>query len=208
MSYISAVRWNYNGQQTIERYMSNVRGFNRGKRPRRPWQNSDAMQVREKYIATCNIFTRIKPYPSSAKREQVDYDQKGWLTEALERLGDSKWFMNDSKPKYYDYSGSKLMQLFETNDPIYHRGDVILVTFRLGFTVRDTWTSELMPFEFTRVGRLPDHLITGNNEQYKRWPDNKVEDLAVGELLKPIEGWLSTVTQASPSVDSCFVLLE
>ena len=91
--------------------------------------------------------------------------------------------VNPERPRYFENTGGGLAPLENSECPYFQRGDIVLISFRLGFVVGGTaWNSELIPSEMVRVGKLGDLL----NDTVV-WPNDNSMALMSGDFL-PADG--------------------
>jgi len=82
-----------------------------------------------------------------------------WIQSTLAQTQNSVFIANPDRPRYFDYTPERGVEALESDVPQFFRGDIILASFRVGFVVGGTaWSSELIPIEFIRVGKLGDLL--------------------------------------------------
>jgi len=122
---------------------------------------------------------------------EAPYDIHPWIVNGLRE--DKRFIPNPQRPAYLEYSQGKMTALQDTNRPNFMRGDIVLVSFMLGFTVaRDCWYPEMIPLEIIRVGELPSDFTT--HSDYASWPsDPNFNQLMSGDILFPIEGIIKHV---------------
>ncbi|PPQ72617.1 hypothetical protein CVT26_004091 [Gymnopilus dilepis] len=180
-----------------ESYIQEIEGFNRGKRPRKAFQDGNREEQRGKFIMTSKVFARKSPL-----NKKVTYAVHDWLLKALEDENPSKNIPNPERPRYLDYTnGMKLVDLADTNTPYFKRGDVVWFSFKLGFSVSgDSWSSELVPIEFVRVVEAPETVETRTD--YASYPsvDTSME-LHAGTIVSPMNSTPQYESYSPPDSD-------
>lgn len=137
----------------------------------------------EMYTITSKLFARRTLFNSKENgATSVPYEVHPWISKAAE---ETKQIPNPKRPQYYDCTEGVLQKLEDTDDPRFHRNDIILVSCRITFVVSgDSWWTEIVPLQLVRVDRLPD--ITGTASDVSLYPgiNDDFTPLEVGETLE------------------------
>lgn len=175
--------------QALEDHVDKQPNFNRGKRPRRGWQDG-----KPRYIISSKVFAKQTPHNTKqGEIFQPYYDVHPWIFEALAKQTEKRFIPNPDKPRLLDYIDNKLVRLEDSPTPYYRKGDIIWMSLKVGFAVGlDSWGTEVMPIEFIRVGTLPDSMMDKRTDSsmYPSLPDD-FNQLITGSTIVPLEGTCS-----------------
>ena len=152
--------------------------FNKARHPRCTWQNGDQENMR-RYVMTSRVFIPHKGPQSSARPSDHP-----WLQRAVQNSG-GQYVVNPRKPAVYEWVDNSLLDLAESDRPQFDPGDIIWMSFTVGFNIgNEEWWPDVIPIEFIRVGRLPEHLIDDSHGGI--YPNPEVTPLVPGLVLQPI----------------------
>lgn len=145
-------------------------------------------------IVTCyqvkhRLFIRCNPSQHQILTPEEHPDVHPWLLDASNNSKDKLLILNVPLPSYYEYrGGNEIVNLFDSAPPNFCKGDIVIMTFRLGFYVTSRhWASEILPEEFIRVYKV--HSQYDNTYTQMNWEKPDVQRrLVPGQLHAPAMG--------------------
>uniref|UniRef100_A0A8H8CFA2 Uncharacterized protein n=1 Tax=Psilocybe cubensis TaxID=181762 RepID=A0A8H8CFA2_PSICU len=161
-------------------------GFNKGNRPRRPWQNGRSSTNRDKYIINTRVFANRSAFNTKEGGEyKVPYEVHPWLKEGITRFPEAHQIPNPDRPKYFEFTENRISSLADSNEPTFKQGDIIWMTFKLGFVVTGGyWWPEIIPIEFVRVGKLPEQIHSKADHSLFPSVDESFNLLCAGDIVE------------------------
>ncbi|KAI9063712.1 hypothetical protein FKP32DRAFT_1571416 [Trametes sanguinea] len=145
----------WNAQQKVEEYIVQVKGFNRSKKPRRPWQDGSENNT-SVYIMGSQIF--FKRTKSTSRREaSVKYKLHPWIEKAAKQ---SAWFPNPDRPIVLEPCNGVLRDINDSVPPYLRTGDLVWISFFVEFVIGiNHWSTTFSPREIIRVGTVSSDLV-------------------------------------------------
>ncbi|PPQ66486.1 LOW QUALITY PROTEIN: hypothetical protein CVT26_011174 [Gymnopilus dilepis] len=132
--------------EILEEYIQSVKGFNRDKLERSPWQNGTH---RDSYSLTTKLFVK-----RTANVKEPNYEPHEWLVKGVKGQKKRDYVLNPRRPAYFDLVNNKAVVLQNSKPPRYKAGDIVWFAFKVSFYVASQyWSSDLTPIEFIRVAR-------------------------------------------------------
>ena len=118
----------------------------------------------------------------------IPYNIHPWIAKAIAAQKEPLYIPNPDRPRYLNFTNEAIEPL----DQHFVRGDIVVITFRVGFIVGGlSWTSELIPVEFIRVGHIGDIM-----QESMGWPtDPSFVPLEVGKVHHPLRACESNPAQ-------------
>ncbi|PPQ71225.1 hypothetical protein CVT26_011003 [Gymnopilus dilepis] len=149
----------------FEDHVKKQPNFNKGSRKRRSWQSGVDPSTRTKYVMGAKLFARRTPLnakdanTADGQEYLVPYEIHPWILEGLRNFPELHQVPNPHRPMYYDLSEGVLRKLKDTNEPVFQKNDIVRVVFSMAFIIGGiNWYPEVIPIEFTRVGKLPGYM--------------------------------------------------
>jgi len=170
--------------QALEHHAISQPEFNPYERPCRPWQDSANAESRAKYTMNAKIFAKRPPLGDNTNEpeQQILYKVHPWISRSL--VDNNTFIPNPDRPRYFENTEIGLTALEASSTPYFQRGDIILMSFRVGFLTGAVWNSEIIPMELIRVGKLGELL----NDAVVWSKDSSFVPLMAGGTLLPPDG--------------------
>ena len=168
-----------------------TKGFDIQRLPRTSLQKGGPNSTKFKVV-----YPLFKKCIDKDKYENLSPEDLGtvhpWLRNAP-RVKNKEFMLNFPYPSYFDYNerSTELRKLKDIDPPFFFFGDIIVMTFRMGFHIDDReWGSDIMPDEFIRVQKA--HNVPKPLERdAKPYPAaNKRRRLDVGKVSVAVDGEL------------------
>ncbi|KAJ7197890.1 hypothetical protein C8J57DRAFT_1487629 [Mycena rebaudengoi] len=145
----------------MEGHVTEIKAFNKYKKPRRAWQDGESEYNRRRFVLTSRLVVRRTPHNTmDGEQYSVPYDLHPWVADALNAQKYPLWLPNPELPAILEYSEGKLKMIKPTSHRYFDSGDIVWFSFALTFDVNtNNWMPEYKPLDFIRVGR-----ITGSSD--------------------------------------------
>ncbi|KDR72125.1 hypothetical protein GALMADRAFT_18164, partial [Galerina marginata CBS 339.88] len=136
--------------KALEGHVCSQKNFNRSNRERRKWQDGTD---RHRFVMSSKMLVKKSPFNTAQGSPlNTPYEIHPWVLEALNEQSEQLYIANPESPRYLDRQGEVLVDLFDSEESGFRRGDIVWFSFKLGFYVnRDHWAPEIIPTAFIRV---------------------------------------------------------
>ncbi|KAI9065672.1 hypothetical protein FKP32DRAFT_1565896, partial [Trametes sanguinea] len=150
----------YVAQKEFENHVLGQNGFNRGRKPRRKWQEGEG-SYDSTYIFAAQVFLRRGPY-SWKKERTIPYELHPWIRAATGPQ--SQYFANPDRPSLFEAVNGALQNIADCSPPHLQYGDLVWISFFVEFIVGGTsWNPTFVPVEIVRVGRVAPEVVGGSS---------------------------------------------
>lgn len=180
--------------------------FNMSKKPRVDYQSGPDEQSLN-YQIKHRLFLTCKQSEYCTLSQEKYPDVHPWLIDAVNNNKDKRLALNLPLPSHLEYrENNQITLLSECQPSSLLKGDIVVITFRLGFYVGPrNWTPEIMPEEFIRVERVHNRLYGDIFTQTTNWPQADVKHrLAPGKIERPISSMLYHSSKKCNSADTIY----
>ncbi|KDR81137.1 hypothetical protein GALMADRAFT_61111 [Galerina marginata CBS 339.88] len=171
--------------KALESHVCSRQNFNRSKRERRKWQDGTE---RQRFAMSSKIVVKKSPFNTTQGTPlSTPYETHPWVLDALNDQAEQVYIANPESPRYLERQGEVLVDLFDTEDSNFRRGDIIWFSFKLGFYVnRDHWAPEIIPIAFIRVAVSPDPPVSNPDYSSYTTTEDDYDELKAGTIAIPI----------------------
>ncbi|KAF6742110.1 hypothetical protein DFP72DRAFT_1109714 [Ephemerocybe angulata] len=146
----------------FETWVKGIPDFNKVKRERSKWMTPSYIADSSRHTVSIPIFQRKTAFNCKDGKYEVPYDVNPWIAEAS-FPHNQQWIPNPAIVRVLELGNDETLidVLKSSDDPSLSSGDLVKMTFKVNFAVGpSSWTSNYMPIQIIRVGRVNRDLST------------------------------------------------
>ncbi|KAF6758166.1 hypothetical protein DFP72DRAFT_845133 [Ephemerocybe angulata] len=146
----------------LETWVQGIPEFNKAKRARSNWMTPAYIAESSRHTVSIPVFQRKNAFNCKDGKYEVPYEVHPWIAEASVP-NNQHWIPNPSIVRVLERGVDDTLVdvLLESETPALKSGDLVKMTFKVNFAVGpSSWTSNYMPVQIIRVGRVDRDLST------------------------------------------------